>query len=197
MTISCVPSVIIYFINPQLCHAIINFVFHVWKDGTNFTINKELEQIVSQHYEKEYKLLSQYKKWEYDNRKFNEIKCFYGNNYSEEQGKRKWTFFFRLKQGLTNNFIDKISLKINSNSQGIGVQNVEITKYPFLYHHNIIHGQTVFSLIVCVHWKKSLSTDPTRINYDVVLIPEGKLLSYLFKHNLGKKGDRRKRNRSN
>ena len=165
---------------------------------TDFHVNKEMEERLSQQYEKEYKLLTQFKKWEHENRKFNEIKCFYGNSYSEDQTKRKWSFFFRLKQGLINNYIDKINIKINANSQGLGGQNVDLTKYPFIYTYNINNGQSVFSLLVHVHWKKNFNVNPTRINYDVVLNPEGRLLSYLFKEKLekGKRGNRNMRNQS-
>ena len=162
---------------------------------TKFSINKDLEKDIIKQYEKEYKLLSAFKKWEFDNRAFNEIKFFYGNSYAEEEGKRKWTFFFRLKEGQTNNFIDKIVLKINSNSQGNGGQNVELTKYPFLYNHLIVGGQSIFSLLVFIHWKKSLNVaaGPTKLNYEVVLTQEGKMLSYLFKQKVWKVGEKRKK----
>lgn len=163
----------------------------------NLEIDKNQEQRILQQYEKEYKLLSQYKNWEYNNRPFNEVKCFYGNTYSENGGTRKWGFFFRLKQGVSNNYVEKITLKINANSQGQGGQNAELTKYPFIYNHTINGVQTIFSLIVFIHWKKNLGESPTKINYEVLLAPEGKLLSYLFKQKLkGKRIDTKKRNKS-
>lgn len=149
---------------------------------TTFTLNNDLEKIIIGNYEKEYKLLSEYKKWEYNNRKFNEIKCYYGNTYVDVEGTRRWTFYFRLKQGVVNNYIEKINIKINANSQGIGGQNAEMSKYPFIYNYNLgpSQTQTMFSLLIFVHWKNNMNMEPTRLNYDIVLRPEGRMLSYLL-----------------
>ena len=165
----------------------------VYTLSTKFSINKVLETNIMSNYGKEYKLLSEFKKWEFETRKFNEIKCFYGNSFTNELNKRKWSFFFRLKEGLTNNYIEKIVLKINSNSEGIGGINAEMTKYPFNYNHWIINGQNRFALIIYVHWKKNLNELPTKLNYDVVLREEGRILSFLFQQKISKATDKRKK----
>lgn len=159
---------------------------------TKFSVDINLEKEIKQEYDKEYKLLSEYKKWEFDTRSFNEIKWFYGNTFALEGGKRKWTFFFKLKEGMKNDYIDKIVLKINANSEGVGGQTAEITKYPFRYSYIVNNSFTGgFYLMIYIHWKKEMGTPVTRINYEIVLAEEGKMLSYLFKQELKKKGKKR------
>ena len=49
--------------------------------STKFALNPELERNIKEEYKQEYDLLAKYKKWEFDSREFNEIKCFYGNSF--------------------------------------------------------------------------------------------------------------------
>lgn len=156
--------------------------------STKISLNTDLERNIKEEYKQEYDLLAKYKKWEFDSREFNEIKCFYGNSFANTAEKRVWTFFFRFKEGVKNDFIDKIVVKINANSLGMGGQTVELTKYPFVYRYTVNNqNQSVFSLLIYVHWKKRLNLAVTRLSYDVVMSPEGKTLSYLFKEHIKKK----------